>query len=387
MPDAESSIDSVGLKSDVARLMLRCAGHLDDRAAEIDGWKIYYAVDVDVITLFLDPDEHSGNASVFRSREDDRDKKMLAQLLGEFVFFKLADSVRLLIPPHDRELRFQIDSLVAAAVNATETALSTNRDAFKALWARIQTQDLETAAETLLTHAPVLVEMSSGGSGPAATLRRFQRIGDSRLLNITQYRDPDSGEPLPFPQFRFSRDDFEDITEAFQAWRERLMDYRDQNDPHILVDNDARVLATLEWINRRLFPDKKRVVLLTCTDSVMRAAGDCSARHLGGGDQTFADLLIRHPQSVMIDPRFFDETATDAALGDGSEDRSIRVFNWLNLLFPDAARNDNQRTLTPTIDRQSIRDTVALARDTFSKEDQIRSLRKVLENIFLNWRM
>src|SRR5690348_1942664 len=56
---------SAHLLSSVVELARRCAGHLADCEAAQHGWRIYHAIDTDIISLYLAPHENPRYADVF----------------------------------------------------------------------------------------------------------------------------------------------------------------------------------------------------------------------------------------------------------------------------------------------------------------------------------
>ena len=68
------------LIADAAGLMRRCAGYMTDQQAEQDGWKVFYAVDVDVIAMYMAPSQNSRYAAVFSNGEDTDTRGLLARL-------------------------------------------------------------------------------------------------------------------------------------------------------------------------------------------------------------------------------------------------------------------------------------------------------------------
>src|SRR5260370_5573082 len=73
--------------SDAAKLMLRCAGYLSDREAENNGWRVFYAVDTDVISFYLAPNTNTEYATVFGQAEDADTRDLLSRLVSEFIFW------------------------------------------------------------------------------------------------------------------------------------------------------------------------------------------------------------------------------------------------------------------------------------------------------------
>ena len=99
-----------------AGLFLKCAGFLDDRdeavRMDVRHCDTYYAVDADVINLYLQPDRNVSYSDVFGRSTSASTIKPLTFLLGDFLFksgTRLVPNHRqecrfLLVPPHDEEL-------------------------------------------------------------------------------------------------------------------------------------------------------------------------------------------------------------------------------------------------------------------------------------------
>jgi hypothetical protein len=350
----------VALISAAAKLMLRCAGFIADRQAETDGWKLFYAVDVDVVKLYLAPADNSGYATVFGEAESADTRDLLARLMGDFLFreFRTAKSATgtqscqlFIVPPHDEELNGIIVALSDKVINAVDH-VDRNMDVVLAdLVGRVKGDQLTAVAKWVVDAAPMLVEVFDGRSGPRAELARFEALGESRLVNLERYQESSPAWAFPLPLLETSPEEFEEFTEVFSAWKERLIKHKSVRHTAKGIVNDAYALATIEILNARMAGEHRKLMLVTGTWAILRATAHYMVPQSGQPLASFADLYIREPQSFMADASFFGS-------GSGGEPREhpgsgFDLLNWLNLFFPKAAQAGTEWS-APLLDRLQL---------------------------------
>jgi hypothetical protein len=357
------SANKRGLKmiSDVAKLMLRCAGYLSDRQAETNGWKVFYAVDADVIKLYLAPTEKSEYATVFGEAEHADTRNLLARMMGDFIFrdFRSAGAnggrigALFTVPPHNEELKTIIFALSRRLIDAADQVERKMDVVLAQLCARVKGDEPTEVAQWLIDAAPMLVEVFDGRSGPRAELARFEALEESRLLNLERYEENSPPWAFPLPRLEDNPEDFEDFKNVFSAWKERLAEHKSFHQSPKGVIRDAYALATIELLNKRMSSEHRKLVLVTGTHSILTAAKDHLVQQTGQPPDSFADLYIRHPQSFMADASFFGS-------GPGGEpslhtDSAFNLMDWLDLFFPNAAQESSGQR-TPLIDRAVLRE-------------------------------
>lgn len=329
------------LLSDVARLARACAGYLSDRAKANAGWRILYAIDVDIVSFYLAPEDQSSYAAVLHG-EDVQTRQILARLLSTFIMRDLAagkmpgehgtDRGQLLIvPPHDKELGEMMFAVSAKVLDETKTA--THEFETVASWhLRLADVDAAQRPQWLIDNAPTLVRLFEGASGPSAELRRFRELDVGRLINLDRFEPDNAALRAARLKLDSSVATFDDFAELCRAWETRLFAHKSPMARPPLVRQDARVMARLEWINHRLAEHRYAVVLITGTSSILKAADEYAVRD-GGATTTFGALYVRHPLSFLADASFFATRPRDVH---GTDVQGFSVVNWMNLIFPSA---------------------------------------------------
>lgn len=319
------------------------------------GWRIHYAVDIDVIKLAIDPVEMSAYAAVFSESEDViSTQEVLARCIGEYIFSKFSSEFNtasvdgrmenkepfLIVPPHDEELDgvlFAIARKLKLKQNSVEKEIKSLKSALD----KVKTN--QDRVNLLLNHAPQTMLLLSGGTGANIELDRYASIVANQLTNLHTYAENDSTFPLiPQDPIKFSANlenkidlstnnhiEYAEFISLFDMWRERISEV-----PHVrsrradLIANDAFVLARIEFINRRLCKDKRRIVLLTGTDSLHKAA---KTYFIDG--KSFKDIYLRAPISVVGCDDFFSEK-------NNNTNTKIKLADWFKVLFPNAIKVD-----------------------------------------------
>jgi|SRR5665213_899102 len=162
---------SYGAIRDAASLMLKCAGYMADRDDEANSWTIFYAVDVDVIKLFLSPRKRTEYASVFGNAQDLDTRILLAGLLSDYLFTSKRDSpalrhTLLLIKPHDRELSNLVFHLASDVVDAAERIDRVPATLFSQLPSKVTNVKSLAAAQWLIENAPEIVSVFDKSAAP-----------------------------------------------------------------------------------------------------------------------------------------------------------------------------------------------------------------------------
>jgi hypothetical protein len=330
-PDLPRASMETRLVKQAARLARHCAGLLADSAR--DDWQVYYAIDADIVGLYMNPASHKEYADVFGGGDP-----LLARLIGDYLMLTFgaqppAGGHLFLVPPHDEQVvRMLLRITGQYTDDAYEAEAAFDRLA-ETFGRRFDAAEPSAIADWLIANAGKLIEVFDGSSGPALELRRWTELGDERLLSIERHVGAD-GHPFPLPALADEMEDLDAFAAMVDDWRRSLSSHRSRRQPQYSVDEDAIVLATVEWINRALDGEKAKLVLVTGTSGIWSAAA--SANHLvdWGIDagSLFSDAYIRHPQAFMAHRDFFFKKEP------GSDEPVFNLVAWLNLVFPNVLK-------------------------------------------------
>ncbi len=367
---------------EAARLAERCEGYWSDQRDGMEGWTVDYAVDINVVMLFAQPAGKLRYAELI-SGLDTNATYALAELLGRFILLRLpafgihgaaalgdagkscAGSALVVIPPHDDEY----DRVRLAVMNAALTEAIGAAEALPTLVAAVQERlpqgmtGVEALAELLASDFEFLLSALDGRSGALRELARLSQLSH-RLLNLYRvpaYRNAPAAQPLLPRIHGHDTTDRADYFALVGQWRERLERHRPPRKPDHALLCDAEVMATLQMVNQRAAPLRRKLVLITGSEDLFRAGSEW---RLGpdGGRFDFARAYLRHPQAFVGAKAFFErrgasparqpvaapaaeaEAAVGAAVSDGRQppvardDHSsrMRIVDWLNLFFPKA---------------------------------------------------
>lgn len=331
---------SYKMVSQAADLLLKCAGYLDDRdSASQKGnlhYDTYYAIDTDVISLYLQPSSNSDYLDVFEEGPNSPTAKSLAFLLGDFLLASseplIPDFTKqkcrfLIIPPHDDEL-LRVLTAIYRKLSSTLEVLSEN--IFKGLsdifTAYEMNRDDQLLLKGLKYHVPELVELFNPYLGPKAALMRYALLPDTTSQLIGTYLEDGFTFPLLDPMHNSS--DRAIANDLIAQWKTRLKKKKAPQQPEYALMNDAEVLATIEYLNLNLRPEKKQIVIVTGSNYLFEAAGDY--RLWQDDTRTFAELYLRHPQAFLAHVKF--------SWPSDSNNPPFNLIEWLNLFFPSGLR-------------------------------------------------
>jgi len=346
MSKRSSSNDFVYIR-EAAELRQRLDRWLSDQTdAQEHGIRLLYAVDTDIVKLFSDPKEMQKYATVFCG-DSDETQEALAWALGYFIFFQLTQNDSLLvIPPHHLELDRVIAGIARDAVREEESI--SDDTLWQELELQIQayrrTKDKDTLVRFLEKDSLQLLRFAFGsGEGYLAELARITKLfKKERLLHIDRYveRQTEKGFPWTLPVLRDkeNRKDYDDLMELKESWSVRLRNEKPKGVPDIKIEDDAEVLARLEWINAELeLEGSKRQLLLITGDNALYRAAD---KYLKKDDRSFAEVYLRHPQVFLaaLNPNSSKSNASDNSDNDLDNDQRnnselIELIGLLDVFF------------------------------------------------------
>lgn len=339
-PDAQQTIRAA------AALMAKCNALWQDEQYVDQGWRVDYAVDTDVLKLFMAPEQMSKYAQVFDEDENSETTQLLAGILGEYILHDLPGSRArdgdkqghlFIISPHDEELERMTSALASKVLVKTEKAKELIRTIVDKLTDSNQ-QDKEAFLRDVVANAKDLIDAFDGEAGPRRELSRLSLLGEKRVLNISRfqpYQTSTHGDTILPPRGDIPSPERDEFVALVGSWRVLLTKHMAWRKPQYALSRDAFVMATLEWVNRRQILNKRRLVLITGSEYLVNAAQEVLIRSEG----SFAQCYLRHPLSFVATKSFFEHSAKNKQ---GSKHYSdtppFRLSDWLNLFFPAALK-------------------------------------------------
>jgi len=314
-----------------AGLRLLLEPWLTDQTFLRQGKSIFYAVDTDVVKLFTDPINNIDYATIF-SNDGKQLREIKAWALGRFIFFRLTKNLPLfVIPPNHIEMEGVFAGIARDALKEYVTISDS--------WTRLEkhvenfnrTNDMDILVSTLEKEPLDLIRWVYGGKeGYNAELSRVSELfQNDRLLHIERYMEKYGERPWTFPLLQENVDsrDYDILKELTEAWSKKLIERKSKKRKKHRVLNDAEVLARLEWINRELPAEERRLVLISGDPSLQKAANDYNwdQKH------TFADLFIRDPRVFLASPDFFSAENMDE--DKVSKELKKGLIEWLDVFL------------------------------------------------------
>lgn len=344
-----SKSDARQMLSDAAHLCRRCAGFWRDEARKVSQTeKIIYAIDADIVYLYRNPRGARVWGKVFE--QADGVSELVAGLIGDFIFHRLMCSESsgesdigslLLIPPHDDEVRGMVDWLAHRQARKAKTALASIPDLAEPIQRAIENATSDRREEILLSTLSNaggdLSDLLLGKADEAAEMARLKLLPRRRLANPLNHPSFQGDGALPKPPLRGSssveaKSILRRSTEIYEKMLERSGVLGTQKLGNL--DDDAWVLATLEWLNTEAvrLNSNRRVVLITATQRMHDVAKNLPSAHEGFAD--FGEAYLRNPQVFMGDRNFF------AVRPSGDGDTQFRILEWMAVLFSSTVQQD-----------------------------------------------
>lgn len=376
----------------IGRLRNLCDLWRDDIVFVQNGGTIYFAVDVDVIAMYLNPKGKAHYGEVLRSKS--QTGQLVARLIGDSIFHSNqlpakqgsnSLNVLFLIPPHDQELLY----LLWGIGKRVEASSRVSDATFQVLDAIVDRYSRECAVATtdrvdavnnflqrLMDHVPQLVAFFDEAEGDAAALKRFSRVDPARLQNIFNLKREDGKYFILQTEETFRNE----ISVLVSDWEARLAPHASKKQPREALAADARVLATIQRINTTVCsPRRERLVLISGSEYLFNALATQDVSNLSIAEIAFRkDFLLqylRHPQWILSNRNFFQATQEEEPtaarvdeVGSGLRRRPIGLERLLELMAPLDDGN-------PSSVRQDDRDRAAgFARVQGSWDAEIKAL-------------
>jgi hypothetical protein len=300
----------------------------NDQARTTVGWRLFYAVDSNVVGFFLEPHRHAvqraglrfGLGDVFRLdlRENQNE---VAILVADYPFLSLELGVPLIaVDPINLEIKAiyenQSHSFFAAHEKAlSETELALSLDA-------IDFSNLTQLDRNLLEQSVKLEHPAVAAAERLFELTRTGRIISSSLITERTHSAALAGALRESHSVK----DLLEFAQTKEKWLSVLASVgRDRNQRSIL---DASALARVERCNKRLRDAQIKERLLYVTgDSYLLEAGERVAWEENGEKSTFSAAFLRHPRAFLDEPEILKPTDREYP------EESETILGWLTLLL------------------------------------------------------
>ena len=336
--------------SDAARLRLEISPHELDRLGPEGGTDISYAVDTNIVMLYLRPNivgprsegGDGGYGEVFHDAPRES-SEALGAVLSRFVFYDLTGDKTplILLPGHDAEIRGVYDAILRKAGNFLDE-VDSQRKKLEAILEEISPiEDLEKKVKVLELRTPAILSCLYFSENAGVELSRFnQLITDCRILRLAfalerWSKTPEEGIAVSHEirqAYGVPLTLEDQIVESFFRidWERRLRrEKRNLSDRRLKPDCAA--LARLELINRQLRQrgTGRRLVLVTGDEAMFRAGAQYEP--IPEEQRTFSELYLRHPRAFLATPMVV--LSGSHPTGMGRAKKADFVTDWLETLL------------------------------------------------------
>jgi len=311
----------------LASLRLDVELWIKDRQFIEQGGQIYYAVDTDTVKLFTNPANNITYAKVF-PEENIRTDEILAFAVGEYIFNRLTDETPLLIiPPYDLEIERVAFAVAQKAMNEDKIRNETVPKILKQCKSKRKRPDEFISC---LKEDPLdaILSYSGGKRSAFSELERIKNLLMSkRILHIERYIEKKWVFPILHED---DPEDYRRLKDLSAKWKDLLKSKKSKWRSDIIIETDARVLANLEWINKEVRTEGKRLILISGDESMREAA---SGYKIDG--ESFASLFIRNPRIYLAIPDFlcFEEKKVTSRYEKG-------LLQWIEVFFAEYGLRD-----------------------------------------------
>lgn len=355
---------------DAASLCAWCLGYWRDEQERMSsGEEISYAIDVDVVQMYSAPQRTLANGRVFSHADDVSD--LISGLVGDYVLHRLQSQEAdergpkgslVLIPPHGAELRGVAEAMASRQAQAAAADTKRLKDVTNSVRTRLVGSSggkaVDSFLEFLSEHASEVHNLLLGKTGAAAEIARLNMLPAGRLARPAGHPAFAGTDGLSVPPSRLdSGAETSAVLTQCTVWYELMLDQAGPLRPFKLskLDDDAWVLASLEWINadavRRGI--RKRLVLITATERLHIAGRKMEASHSGYGN--FAEAYLRDPRAFLGARDFFSIRRRA-----GSGDTEFRILEWMSVLFPTSIQQGRAEHVWPDGNSSAVTVNVSL---------------------------
>jgi len=301
---------------------------IDDRKRIGEGWRLFHAVDSNVVGYYLDPLRHArkrphlaiGLGDIF-ALDTIVAQQAIAVLVADYPFQSLDPGTPLLaLSPISSEIRGLFEAHMASALGAGKPRMP-DEELARQLNA-LDLDRLNLRDRDLIHQAIILQHLSTSTADRLFDLTRDVRIfgGDranakshsAALADALRYAAT-TGEMIGFAQRK-------------HQWLRRLAHVGRSNKPR--DERDAEAMARLELCNERLRAGGVFERLLYITgDSMLIEASSYHTWEDDDGVSNFATSFLRHPRAYLDEPEVMRPLDREKEL-DGET-----LFGWLTVLL------------------------------------------------------
>lgn len=311
--------------------MMRYEIDLEFQGDEDDESKVFYAIDTNVLYMYLDSGETPQKIEYGTVFEEDRDETaaFLTSVISHYIFSVLGGAGQtplLLLPGHDGEALRYFDRIVSMAALEPVSGEPVRQRLLEFIQAAREADPADI--ERLVEYGRLEVRRYLyQAQGPAECFARFKRMLEQ---DVVRALDGVAGHPKFQSLAESLRGTEADLraghsvrqmfklAQLRKAWSDRLHKTSKQSG----IEVDAMALARLELINQALEPLGKRLILITGAPSMLEVTDgyrpDFCPQH-----RTFADLYIRSPRAFLAAPEVIKPCARQL-------NSDEPVSDWLN---------------------------------------------------------
>ncbi|MFC2032608.1 hypothetical protein ACFLUS_04520 [Chloroflexota bacterium] len=361
-----------------ARLLQFCASYIEDVYFDSlppnERIDTYYALDNDVIMLYLQPNQRREYFDIFHEGKNSTTAKTLVFLVGDLLFEKPSNTIPgfarhnqcyLIIRPHDTEMVHVLESIYLKLAKSIEKL---DLPEFAKLTSIIEVYQ-KNLNESLLVNSlkeciSNLVELYLPHTGPKAAISRYLKINHHFKL-IDNYYEKESNFYFTLPDAINSEEERNDLTKLVDNWKTKLSSTRTEFNMVSnadALDTDAEALANIEYLNGLLQNENKKLVLITGSAYLFYAAANYFPTW--NATQSFADLYLRHPLAFLA-----NENGLTIAGKSKDDEGVLNLVEWLNIWFPNVVEPiDTKYNLVSRYELKQI----------FNREDEFENVINIL---------
>jgi hypothetical protein len=317
---------------DVALQRYLMRPRITDRNLIAEGWIIRYAVDTNVLSFYVDPEQSASQKSadgqvligvgeIFRSDPEPKKVEIAAAIAYHIWHDLQSGPPLLLLPPLQKEFQQAINYFLS---RQAEKRASVDDDHIQRICEEVATTGRKISEDDL---RKIRFAVLQDGSFHARVRRLRQVFARDRLrhahapLEDTHF-DTDFQDALKSEAGDLGRSI--DLATLKKDWSGRLTKLGRKQTAE--SRRDVEVLARIELYNRLLGPKKRRIVYITGDNSLFEAGQQYLHATANGDQTTFADCFLRHPRAFLDEPGVLSPHSSIVEEG-------TTLTDWMDLLL------------------------------------------------------
>jgi len=270
---------------DAAKLRLEIIPFEEDQRLDNAGWTTYYAIDTNIIHLYLSPDEigpkgrngKGGYGHIFHS-DDKATSAALGDAFSRYIFQRLTpeDQPVILLRGHEVEARYLYNNLAQRLTDEDEKVKKEEESLADILYQMDAITGQQQKIEFLFTAVPTIVSFLFRKNSATAEFRKYtELLRHKKMMRLGAFIDMLSSNTKAPKQLnkdsvsevlkgpRTIYDMFEE-SQLRANWQTRLSINASSIRKSVSsIERDAAALARLEFINTKLKKYKVRMVLIS----------------------------------------------------------------------------------------------------------------------------